>query len=112
MDPDSFEIVKTLAVTIEGRPLQRINELAWVNGQIYANIWRSNWIVIIDPDSGKVTGRADLSGLLPAKLQAEADVLNGIAYDEQGQRLLVTGKNWPKLYHIELLAIEPAAEAH
>ena len=82
-----------------------MNELEWVKGEIYANVWLTDEIVRIDPNSGKVTGRVDMAGLLDPSLRIpnETDVLNGIAYDAKGDRLFVTGKKWPKLFEIQLV---------
>ncbi|HLK71743.1 MAG TPA: glutaminyl-peptide cyclotransferase, partial [Steroidobacteraceae bacterium] len=79
-------------------------ELEWVRGQIYANVWQTDWIARIDPDSGNVVGLIDLRGLLAAsdRVPGQTDVLNGIAYDARGDRLFVTGKNWPRLFQIQL----------
>lgn len=106
IEPDTLKVSASLEVTFAGRPLKRLNELEWIDGKIYANVWQSNWIVIIDPLTGKVTGKINLTSLLPESLRdSSTDVLNGIAYDHAGKRLFVTGKNWPKLYHIELTAL-------
>ena len=104
LDPDTLQEAGRLLVTYAGRPLRDLNELEWVKGQIYANVWQTNWIVRIDPDSGAVVGLIDLGGLLkPADITpGQTDVLNGIAYDERGDRLFVTGKRWPKLFEIRL----------
>lgn len=104
LNPDDFSLVNTLNVTHNGKAVTRLNELEWVEGRIYANIWQSSWIVIINPHNGQVEGRVQLGDLLPKALRrANTDVLNGIAYDQHQQRLFVTGKNWPRLYQIELL---------
>jgi glutamine cyclotransferase len=104
IDPMDFSLKRTLDVKFENKPLHNINELEWVDGLIYANIWQSNWIVMIDPHTGHVVGKVSLKGLLPDHLRTEqTDVLNGIAYDRNKKRLLVTGKNWPQLFHIELI---------
>jgi len=78
--------------------------LEWVKGEIYANVWQTHWIVRIDPGSGEVIGLINLTGLLQPSdiVQGQTDVLNGIAYDAKGDRLFVTGKNWPKLFEIRL----------
>lgn len=103
INPVDFTVSKTLAVTFEGKALHKLNELEWIDGLIYANIWQSHWIVMIDPASGHVVGKVYLKDLLPKKLRtARTDVLNGIAYDRNNKRLLVTGKYWPRIYHIEL----------
>jgi glutamine cyclotransferase len=79
-----------------------LNELEFVEGEIYANVWQSDEIVRISPDTGEVLGWIDLSGLLGDELQA--GILNGIAYDSESERLFVTGKNWPRLFEIELVS--------
>lgn len=107
IDPETFGIVRTLNVHFEGNLLAKLNELEWVNGVIYANIWQSDWIVMIDSETGNVVGKVFLKNLLPDSLRsAKTDVLNGIAFDHNEQRLLVTGKYWPRIYHIELIEIE------
>ena len=104
-DPDTFAETDELAVTLRGSPLRNLNELEWINGEIWSNVWQTNWIVRIDPGSGAVTGAIDLSGLLPDadRTPRYTDVLNGIAFDEKNERLFVTGKRWPKLFEIELV---------
>ena len=101
-------------VTLDGKPIRYLNELEWVKGEIYANVWQTNWIVRIDPHTGHVVGLINLCGLLgPAdQIHGQTDVLNGIAYDGKRDRLFVTGKNWPKLFEIRLHPageVEPAA---
>jgi glutaminyl-peptide cyclotransferase len=92
-------------VTADGKPLDQLNELEWVDGEIFANVWQTDRIARIDPASGHVVGWIDLSGLLSAREreQGNADVLNGIAYDPATKRLFVTGKQWPKLFEIRLV---------
>ena len=85
-----------------GVPVPRLNELEYVKGEVLANIWQTDYVARIDPKSGRVAGWIDLRGLLTAGERAAADVLNGIAYDEAGDRLFVTGKLWPKLFEIKL----------
>jgi glutaminyl-peptide cyclotransferase len=81
-----------------------LNELEWVKGEIYANVWQTERIVRIDPKTGKVVGWIDCRGLLtPGDRNGQTDVLNGIAYDAKNDRLFVTGKRWPKLFEIKLL---------
>ncbi len=108
LDPESYTEVGRIQVTANGRPQQGINELEYVNGQIYANIWPTDWIAIISPESGVVMGKIDLKGILSQDdLQGRrVDVLNGIAYDEKEDRLFVTGKLWPKLFEIRVLPKE------
>ena len=103
LDPDSFRVTKTIAVLDGKLPVNELNELEYVNGEIYANIWHDQRIVTIDPQTARVTGWIDLTGLLPpGDVQDEEAVLNGIAYDEAGKRLFVTGKLWPRLFEIKL----------
>ena len=105
LDPENYSMQGTLMVTASGEPVRGINELEYIEGMIYANLWPSSWIAIISPETGEVTGRIDLSGILeeggtPA---GRVDVLNGIAYDSSDDRLFVTGKLWPSLFEIELV---------
>ena len=103
LDPKTFAVVRTVNVTLDGVPLGRLNELEWINGEVFANVWQTDTVVRIDPATGKVRGVIDFSGLLPAAERApDTDVLNGIAYDPATGRLLVTGKHWPKLYEVRL----------
>jgi glutaminyl-peptide cyclotransferase len=104
LDPDSLAQTGTLEVTHDGRPLPQLNEMEMVEGRLFANIWPTDFIAIIDPATGRTTGRVDLRGLLPVpERTGPIDVLNGIAYDAKKKRLFVTGKLWPKLYEIELV---------
>jgi glutaminyl-peptide cyclotransferase len=107
-DPETLKETGVIKVTDEGRPVMNLNELEWVKGEIFANIWQTNRIARIDPKTGKVVGWIDLTGLLhPADIVEEppcaTDVLNGIAYDAAHDRLFVTGKCWPKLFEIKLV---------
>ncbi len=104
LDPKSYKVVRRLTVKDRGRSLRNLNELEYINGEIYANIYQTDQIVRISPKDGQVVGWIDLTGLLPAAQRRahQSEVLNGIAYDVEKKRLLVTGKYWPKLYHIEL----------
>jgi glutaminyl-peptide cyclotransferase len=106
LDPQTFAETGRVTVTLDGKSVRNINELEWVKGEIYANVWETDWIVRIDPASGHVVGLVNLAGLLtPAERPGGIDgVLNGIAYDAKGDRLFVTGKNWPKLFEIRLRA--------
>jgi glutamine cyclotransferase len=101
LDPLSFKELRRVRVTAGGRPVELLNELEWVEGEVYANVWQSDRIARINPKTGQVTGWIDLSGLLPQRRGAD-DVLNGIAYDAKTRRLFVTGKLWPKLFEIRL----------
>lgn len=103
LDPDNFQVRKTIAVGDGSTPVNEINELEFVQGEIYANIWHDDRIARIDPQTGRILGWIDLTGLLPrAEAQDEEAVLNGIAYDETSGRLFVTGKLWPKLFEIRV----------
>jgi len=103
LDPLTLERHGSLAVRDGSSPVLRLNELEYVGGKIYANIWLTDRIAIINPASGLVEAWIDLTGLLPASDGAGADVLNGIAYDPAGDRLFVTGKLWPTLFEIDLV---------
>ena len=108
LDPNSLRQVRTLRVTADGEPLPLLNELEWIEGEIWANIWTQDRIARIRPDTGEVTAFVDLAGILPrafALQYPEMDVLNGIAWDAANRRIFVTGKKWPKLFEIEL--VEP-----
>ena len=99
--PDTFAEQRRITVRNDNKPVQYLNELEYINGEIWANVYTTNQIVRIDPNDGTVTGVIDLTNLLPRNLRtAKTDVLNGIAYDKANKRLVVTGKNWPKLYEI------------
>ncbi|MEO6801458.1 MAG: glutaminyl-peptide cyclotransferase [Rhodanobacter sp.] len=105
LDPDTLAEVGSITVTADGVPLTNLNELEWVDGEIYANIWLTNRIARIDPATGHVVGWIDLTGLFDVNtLPVPAnDVLNGIAWDARHKRLFVTGKHWPKLFEIKLI---------
>ena len=105
LDPDTFAEKRRLEVTLRGKPLTRLNELEWIDGMIYANVWKTNALVMIDAESGAVTGIVDMRGLLDAEdiIPGETDVLNGVAYADEDGVLYVTGKYWPKLFKIELI---------
>lgn len=105
LDPVTRQVVRRLTVTIAGRPLERINELEWVDGTVFANIWMTPYVARIDPATGTVTGLLDLSPLIARVGLSDPDsVPNGIAYDRAARRLYVTGKNWPTLFQIALPA--------
>jgi glutamine cyclotransferase len=104
LDPSTLRTTRTISVFDRGAPVEKLNELEYIDGEIYANIWQTDRIVRIDPKSGKILGWIDLTGLLKTKERSgEEDVLNGIAYDAAGKRLFVTGKMWPKLFEIEIV---------
>jgi glutamine cyclotransferase len=103
LDPETFKERRRITVTDGGRPVTRLNELEYVKGQVFANIWTTDRIARVDPVSGRVLGWVDLRGLLPGRDRVGSDaVLNGIAYDEAGDRLFVTGKLWPSLFEIKI----------
>ena len=103
-NPETLKETGRIAVTADGQPVVNLNELEWVKGEVYANVWQSDRIARINPATGKVTGWIDLTGLLDPneRISGQTDVLNGIAYDAQHDRLFVTGKKWPKLFEIRL----------
>jgi hypothetical protein len=104
LDPRTFEEIGQVEVFDNNGPVTRLNELEYVKGEIYANVWQTDWVAQIAPETGRVVGWVDLEGLLGAEDRSEpVDVLNGIAYDAQTDRLFVTGKLWPKLFEIELI---------
>jgi len=104
LDPGSFELQRAISVYDGSSPVNYLNELEFIDGEIYANIWQSNRIAIIEPRGGRITGWIDLTGLLkPEDRTGPVDVLNGIAWDADGKRLFVTGKLWPKLYEIRIV---------
>ena len=106
-DPKTFQETRHIVVKDGGNPVEQLNELEYIKGEIYANIWHSDRIARISPRDGHVIGWIDLTGLLPASRRVNAEsVLNGIAYDAKNDRLFVTGKQWPAVFEIRLV---PAA---
>lgn len=104
MDPEDGRILRSVQVTAGGRPVNRLNELEWIDGSVWANVWQSDTIVVVDPASGAVTSQLDLTGLLPdSERRPDTDVLNGIARDPASGAIWVTGKRWPWIYRIEAL---------
>jgi glutaminyl-peptide cyclotransferase len=96
-------VKQTIHVSARGRSVNRLNELEYINGEIYANIWGADFVVRIDPATGRVTRVIDFTGLLaPQDHSIDTDVLNGIAYDAKEDRLFITGKKWPKLFEVHL----------
>ena len=105
LDPETFEEIGRVGVYDNDGSVNRLNELEYVQGEIYANVWQTNCIARIDPQTGQVVGWIELKGLLTPEDRSEpVDVLNGIAYDAENARLFVTGKLWPKLFEIELIS--------
>ena len=103
MDKD-FALQRRLIVKYEDRPVRWLNELEYIDGKIWANVYTSDEIVIINPKDGRVEGIIDCRGLLPKQLRTpETDVLNGIAYNPQDGKIYLTGKNWPKLYEVRIV---------
>jgi glutamine cyclotransferase len=104
-DPQTLTETGRVPVTLGGRPLGKLNELEWIEGEVFANVWQTDFIVRIDPATGVVTGVIDLAALMPDRsgLDPTDAVLNGIAWDAEGRRLFVTGKNWPTLFEIRLI---------
>jgi len=101
LDPKSFGVVKTLRVMDAGRPVGNLNELEWIEGEIWANVWTTDRIARISPNTGEVNAWIDLSNLFPeSQRRPPADVMNGIAYDKATRRIYITGKKWPRLYQI------------
>ena len=104
IDPETFRRVASVTVTLNGSPVQWLNELEWIDGKIWANVYTTDKIVIINPKSGIVEGIINLEGLLPeSERTPSTDVLNGIAYDSVGKRIFVTGKNWSKIFEIKII---------
>lgn len=104
LDGATLKEKRRIEVSADGKPIPMLNELEWVEGQIFANVWGSDVIARIDPADGKVVGWIDLTGLADKSwTRGTDDVLNGIAYDAANKRLFVTGKHWPKLFEIELV---------
>ena len=103
LDPETFQIIDQIEV-IDEEPVTQLNELEYIGKRVYANIWHENKIAIIDPETGQVTGWIDLSGINDAENIRE-NVLNGIAYDQNSERLFVTGKRWSKIFEIVLVPV-------
>ena len=110
LDPETMAQQSTLDVTANGCPVKELNELEWIQGEIWANIWRTDLIARIDPASGEVKSFVDVSALGPPT-PSEDEVPNGIAYDAQGKRIFVTGKMWPQLYEVKVSDAPPNGSA-
>jgi glutaminyl-peptide cyclotransferase len=103
-DPATFREVRHIYVSDRGQPIDQLNELEFIHGQIYANVWHTDRIARISPETGRVLGWINLAGLLkPGEVSDPEAVLNGIAYDSVHDRLFVTGKLWPKLFEIKVI---------
>ena len=104
MDPETFAPQHSVNVTLNGRPIRNLNELEYINGEVWANVWQTDFILRIDPATGEVNSLVDLTGLsAQTRLGSSEAVLNGIAWDGDRERLFVTGKHWANLFEIELL---------
>lgn len=104
LNPKTFAQVRSIHVTDHGQPVDELNELEYIHGEIYANVWMTNKILRISPSNGRVLGTINLTGLLPAiEVRSNDAVLNGIAYDAAHNRLFVTGKLWPRLFQIDVV---------
>jgi len=104
LDPGTMQIVRQVNVSYQGQSVEYLNELEFINGLIFANIYLTDTIVAVNPDDGNVVSLIDLTGLRPAQNQAvQGEVLNGIAYDSINDKLYLTGKNWPSLYEVRLV---------
>jgi glutamine cyclotransferase len=103
LDPETFEVIRRVTVTEGRRRVTNLNELEYIEGEVFANVWKQDYILRISPRNGRVTGRVDLGGLRSGRRSFGSEaVLNGIAYDAETGRLFVTGKNWPTLFEIRL----------
>jgi len=103
LDPQTFKPLRKLAVTMNGKPLPELNELEFIEGEIWANVWQTDMIVRIDPSTGRVTSFLNLKGILaPSDKTGREDVLNGIAYDAERKRIFITGKLWPRIFEIRV----------
>ena len=102
-DPDTFEQIGEQRVRLRGQPLRRLNELECVDGVIYANVWEEDFLVRIDPETGRVTDYIDATGLLQGEDRVGAEVLNGIAYDPTAETFYITGKWWPKMFEVRFV---------
>jgi len=102
-DPETLKETGRITIRSEGQPVVKLNELEWVKGEIYANVWETDRIVRVNPANGNVVGWIDLTGIMTPRETDPGNVLNGIAYDAKGDRLFVTGKRWPKLFEIKLV---------
>lgn len=103
MDPMTFEAQREVTVTKAGKKVPYLNELEYIDGKVWANVYGTDYVVIIDPQDGHVEATVDCAGLLPSRYAGAVDVLNGIAYDRQSDKVYLTGKLWPELYEISLV---------
>jgi glutamine cyclotransferase len=102
-DPSTFAVKHAVRVTFNGRPVRNLNELEFIQGRVWANIWQTDTILLIDPKTGVATGYLDLAGILPSSVRTgQEDVLNGIAYDTATKRIWVSGKQWPRIFQVQV----------
>ncbi len=106
-DPATFELTGSVNVVVAGQPQIYLNELECVNGKVYANIWTTDYIVIIEPSNGRIEGVIYAGELLTNEERAQSDVLNGIAYNPETERFYITGKHWPKLFEVTFVEYQP-----
>jgi glutaminyl-peptide cyclotransferase len=112
LDPESFKVVRRVKVKDHGVPVTQLNELEYIHGEVYANVWHTDRIARISPKTGRVLGWIDLTGLLPDRARRDPEaVLNGIAYDPNSDRLFVTGKYWPEIFEIKVIPEAPVTTA-
>ena len=105
LDPQTFAVRRSVKVKYNGKPINMINELEYINGEIWANVYTTDYILTIDPATGNVKGKIDCKGLLPNSLRTvTTDVLNGIAQNQATGEIYLTGKYWPKMYKVEVVA--------
>ncbi|MEQ1912990.1 MAG: glutaminyl-peptide cyclotransferase [Vicinamibacterales bacterium] len=102
LDPATFAEKRRVRVTVGGAPLKNLNELEYVKGEVFANVWQTDYVARIDPATGNVNGYIDFRGLLTSREREATDVLNGIAYDEATDRLFITGKLWPRVFEVRV----------
>lgn len=103
IDPVSLKVIRKLSVKMNGRPIRELNELEFIGGEIWANVWETDLILRINPQTGSVNSYLDLKGILaPSDKRGDENVLNGIAYDAEHQRLFITGKLWPRIFEIRV----------
>ena len=102
LDPATFAEKRRIRVTAAGAPLKELNELEFVKGEVFANVWQTDYVARIDPATGTVNGYIDFRGLMTPREREGTDVLNGIAYDEATDRLFITGKLWPRVYEVRI----------
>lgn len=102
LDPGTFTEQRRIRVSVGGAPLKSLNELEYVKGEVFANVWQTDYVARVDPKTGSVNGYIDFRGLLTPREREATDVLNGIAYDEATDRLFITGKLWPRVYEVRV----------